>query len=136
MATSSILGGERAPSQAAGRDVGALGPSDTSDSGSDIQGQLGSVESPGYGDDLFSDTAGAANAALGSDSDSGGTGERAAAVPGEAPEDASDITPDRVMHLGDGLDEPDQVPLDEVEREIEALAEEPAEDETEADTSP
>ena len=38
MTQSSILGGERAPQQAAGRSADALGPSDTSDSGSDILG--------------------------------------------------------------------------------------------------
>ena len=38
MARSSITGGERAPQQAKGRDTDTLGPSDTSDSGSDIQG--------------------------------------------------------------------------------------------------
>ena len=38
MSHSSILGGERAPQQARGRDAETLGPSDTSDSGSDIQG--------------------------------------------------------------------------------------------------
>jgi hypothetical protein len=40
MAHSSILGADRAPSQAQGRDLEALGPSDTSDSGSDVQGVL------------------------------------------------------------------------------------------------
>jgi hypothetical protein len=38
MARSSIMGGERAPQQAKGRNADTLGPSDTSDSGSDIQG--------------------------------------------------------------------------------------------------
>jgi hypothetical protein len=134
MATSSILGGERAPTQAAGRDVGALGPSDTSDSGSDVQGQLSGVEAPGYGEDLFSDTAGPGNAAVRSDSDSGGTGERGAAVPGENPEDASDITPDRVVRLTDALDDPDQVSIDELDQELEGLADEPIDEDASADS--
>ena len=46
MGTSSILGGTPAPSQAEGRDTDALGPSDSSDSGSDIQGErLAATES-------------------------------------------------------------------------------------------
>jgi len=36
MSNSSILGGEHAPHHPAGTDVDALGPSDTSDSGSDV----------------------------------------------------------------------------------------------------
>ena len=38
MARSSIMGGERAPQQAKGRNADSLGPSDSSDSGSDILG--------------------------------------------------------------------------------------------------
>ncbi len=38
MATSSILGGDRVPVQPAGMDVASLGPSDSTDSGSDILG--------------------------------------------------------------------------------------------------
>ena len=38
MARSSIMGGERAPQQAKGRNAESLGPSDTSDRGSDIPG--------------------------------------------------------------------------------------------------
>ena len=38
MSHSSILGGDRAPQQAPGRDADTLGPSDSSDSGSDVQG--------------------------------------------------------------------------------------------------
>lgn len=37
MATSSILGGERPPEEPKGTDVDSLGPSDTSDSGSDVR---------------------------------------------------------------------------------------------------
>ena len=38
MSHSSILGGDRAPQQAPGRDAETLGPSDSSDSGSDVHG--------------------------------------------------------------------------------------------------
>ena len=123
MANSSILGGERAATQAAGRDTGSLGPSDSSDSGSDIQGEL-QLEAPGIGEDLLSDTAGPANSALRSDRDSGGTGERGAAIPQEDPREGSDIAPDRITSLaGDAPDDPDQPSLDdEAERELAELA--------------
>jgi hypothetical protein len=133
MATSSILGGERAATQADGRDARALGPSDSSDSGSDIQGEL-NLEAPGYGEDQFTDTAGPANLPLSSDSDTGGTGERGSAIPGEEPREGSDITPDRVTSLAgdDALDDPEgMVSLDDqAEQELADLAEEPSDEET------
>ena len=76
MATSSILGGTRIPEEVDGKDMDALGPSDNSDSGSDAKGA--------YGDDE-----------LASDSDSVGTGERAAVGTGMDRADA-DILPDHV----------------------------------------
>jgi hypothetical protein len=39
MTNSNFLGGERAATYAPGKDVEALGPSDSSDSGSDVQGE-------------------------------------------------------------------------------------------------
>ncbi len=74
MARSSIDGVERADPIPAGRDIDALGPSDSSDSGSDMQGI------PGLD---------------GSDSDAAGTGERASATP-DRPVNDRDILPDRV----------------------------------------
>ncbi len=124
MATSNILGGERAATQADGRDAKSLGPSDSSDSGSDIQGEL-HLETPPMGEDQFSDTAGAANVPLSSDSDSGGTGERGAAIPGESSREGSDITPDRITSLGgdeDLLDDPDTLSLDDDDLSIDELA--------------
>ena len=50
MTNSSILGGERAARQAPGRDVDALGPSDSSDSGSDVQGEPDSSTGPEIAD--------------------------------------------------------------------------------------
>lgn len=87
MATSSILGGTRAPRRAAGNDSNALGPSDNSDSGSDVQGAYGSDE-------------------LASDSDAVGTGERATAGGGMERPDA-DIMPDHIERLSGELLEDD-----------------------------
>lgn len=95
MATSSILGADKAPTQAEGRDVGALGPSDTSDSGSDIQGELDLAPPT----DLDNTTFGGRQPGLGSDSDSAGTGERGAALLDEEAEDGRDILPDRIGSL-------------------------------------
>jgi hypothetical protein len=85
MAYSSILGAERAPSQPSGRGADLLGPSDSSDTGSDTVG---------------TDEAHA-------DSDTGGTGERGA-VAGEDAIEGADIMPDRIVQLGDAGDGPEQ----------------------------
>jgi hypothetical protein len=76
---SSFLGGARAPRQPSGADVASLGPSDLSDSGSDVG--MGALDAE----------------MLESDSDSVGTGERAAGAGPSPPADA-DILPD---HLED-----------------------------------
>lgn len=73
MARSSILGGQRAPERAPGHDTDRLGPSDSSDSGSDMP----------------HDPAGDSN------TDRFGTGERAGVEPGAAP-DGADILPDHL----------------------------------------
>ncbi len=100
MATSSILGAERAPAQAEGRDVERLGPSDTSDSGSDVQGELDLASPEDLDRTLFGNT----QTGLSSDSDSGGTGERGAALMDEdAEREGNDILPDRVQNLADDL---------------------------------
>jgi hypothetical protein len=85
MAYSSILGAEVAPVHPSGRDAELLGPSDSSDSGSDA---LGTDE-------------------LHADSDSRGTGERGF-VAGSDAREGGDILPDRVVNLRDGeVDAPD-----------------------------
>jgi hypothetical protein len=86
MAYSSILGAETAPTNPEGRDSERLGPSDSSDSGSDT---LGTAEAH-------------------ADSDMSGTGERGSVTPGEGRE-GGDILPDRVVNLkdGEGLPEAD-----------------------------
>ena len=79
MAYSSILGAETAPTQPSGRDSELLGPSDSSDSGSDAMG----------------------TAEIHADSDASGTGERGSVTPGEGREGA-DILPDRIVNMKDG----------------------------------
>jgi len=86
-----------------------LGPSDTSDSGSDLVGADGALEAddlgldggtnddvrraPGAGADI-------GDANLDADSDSGGTGERAEAGRDTLRREAPDIAPDRVVGIG------------------------------------
>lgn len=98
MARSSITGGTPAPAQPAGKDVDALGPSDSSDTGSDVQTDRNRA----------APTAEASEGALpiqhGTDTDAAGTGERAAADPARVEEDA-DILPDQVRELPDESDE-------------------------------
>jgi hypothetical protein len=86
MAYSSILGAERAPEQPSGKTSDLLGPSDSSDSGSDAMGT----------DEVHAD------------SDASGTGERGSVTPGDAVE-GGDIRPDRIVRLaeGDGFPEAD-----------------------------
>jgi len=86
-AYSSILGADIAPTQSKGRDSEALGPSDSSDSGSDA---VGTAEIHG-------------------DSDAAGTGERGSVTPGEGRE-GGDILPDRVVNLRDGEGMPEADP--------------------------
>ncbi len=79
MATSSILGGDWVPRRPGGTDVGSLGPSDSTDSGSDARGAFDD-------DELTSDT------------DAEGTGERNSVDPRNGPVDA-DILPDHIESL-------------------------------------
>ena len=97
MARSSILGGTRAPAEPAGKDVDALGPSDSSDSGSDVQTDLNRSALPER------DSEGAFPIEHGSTSDAAGTGERASADPA-APMTDADLLPDRtgILPPGDG----------------------------------
>ena len=103
MSQSSILGGDRAPQQARGRDADSLGPSDTSDTGSDIQGATRLKTEPEEGQ-----LGGATPVDLDSDSDSMGTGERAEAVP-EGARDGADIGPDRIARSKDALDSAESI---------------------------
>lgn len=121
MSRSSILGGERAPQQAKGRSAETLGPGDTSDSGSDIQGATRLKTDAEEGQ-----LGGATPIDSDSDSDSMGTGERASAVPDGA-RDGADISPDRIARSKDALDSAESIEDDD--DSVEALAnDEPEED--------
>jgi hypothetical protein len=103
MATSSILGGEHAPARRSGTDVDALGPSDTSDSGSDVQAERNRSALPDGA------TVGPLAISHASTSDAGGTGERASAD-ANSPRFDSDVLPDRVATVPlDALDEADAI---------------------------
>lgn len=82
MAQSSLLGGDQAPPEPSGKDIDALGPSDSSDSGSDVQADRGRSALPDPSAE------GALSIAHGSDTYAAGTGERAAADPGAVRENA------------------------------------------------
>ena len=102
-----------------GHGTGALGPSDTSDSGSDLVGAAGLAGEEdlldlgsGTTSDLEAGSAGGTagpdvgDADLDSDSDSGGTGERAAAGRDSVVRDGADIDVDHIEAIPD-------LPLDE-----------------------
>lgn len=76
MSHSSLLGGDAATPYPQGRALAALGPSDSSDSGSDALGEFNDEQ-------------------LAADSDRHGTGERPSVDP-RAPGQATDILPDAV----------------------------------------
>ena len=116
MATSTLdpdnlpLGSDRVLGR--GHGTGALGPSDSSDSGSDLLGAPGlarQVETglaTGANDDPEDGTAGrtagpdVGDADLDSDSDAGGTGERAAAGRDAVTPDGADIDVDHIESIG------------------------------------
>lgn len=95
MSRSSILGGQSAPARAPGNDVDALGPSNSSDSGSDVQGAREMATAPDNAAEW-----GAIVVEGDSDSDADGTGERASAAGGGR--DNADILPDRIVTPGLG----------------------------------
>ena len=106
-----------------GHGTGALGPSDSSDSGSDVVGGPGLTQGDnldlgsGTTSDLEASSAGGTagpdvgDADLDSDSDSGGTGERAAAGRDSVVRDGADIDVDRIEAIPD-------VPLDDEDLEF------------------
>ncbi len=95
MATSSILGGERAALQPSGRGTDLLGPSDSSDSGSDSIGEFGADQ-------------------LSSDTDRNGTGDRPSADQRDSA-NGEDIRPDRIARASAGGP-------DAIDGELDALA--------------
>jgi hypothetical protein len=105
-----------------GHGTGALGPSDTSDSGSDIAGGTGLAQqmedtnldtgtNEDIEDSLGNYTAGpdVGDADLDSDSDSNGTGERAAAGRDRVARDGADIDVDHIETMPAGLDQLDGI---------------------------
>jgi len=120
MTKSSFLGGERAARYAVGKDVDALGPSDSSDSGSDVQGEQSLRGEGDHADELGSlivDTA--------SDSDASGTGERASATGRDGP-DGADITPDHVIGPdGEAVESSDSAPVKPNDGQLMAQAADP-----------
>ena len=107
MATSSILGGTAAPQHPRGTGSDLLGPSDSSDSGSDVQGERTLAT------DADDGGTGAIPVELDSDTDARGTGERGAAA-GTEPRDGGDILPDRVVRGSDALDDAANVDVDDL----------------------
>jgi hypothetical protein len=96
VATSSILGGERPHDQPSGTDVDSLGPSDSSDSGSDVQLQRRMPTAPNAPDEL-----GSIPVRRHSTTDATGTGERASAAGDAEGTDGADIVPRGAEHLVD-----------------------------------
>jgi hypothetical protein len=127
MARSSILGGARARKHPTGTDTDALGPSNSSDSGSDVQGE---PNLEGHSD--REERLGAAHTDRGSDSDMDGTGERGSALPDEFVEEGSDISPDHIEVMGAdvGADE-DDVSVDRIRRGVVDMEAEESDDDSE-----
>ena len=105
MAKSSILGGDDVPAVPPGHSTADLGPSDSSDTGSDIAGAPGLADDAGLGLDSGTtsdiDRARGAGADVGdsnldSDTDASGTGERRSAGRDESSREANDILPDKI----------------------------------------
>lgn len=94
MARSSILGGERAAVQSSGRGADLLGPSDSSDSGSDSIGEFSPEQ-------------------LASDTDRQGTGERPSADLHDVA-DGADIMPDHLARASAGGTDDTNLELDEL----------------------
>jgi hypothetical protein len=103
------LPGQDAPNALPGQDVRSLGPSDSSDTGADMMGP-GLIDDDLLGLDRGTNEdsegghlrgpregAGVSELVLGETSDSGGTGERAAAGKEEDIRIGNDIAPDRIV---------------------------------------
>jgi hypothetical protein len=132
MATSPLdpsnMSGRRDRSLGRGHGTRALGPSDSSDSGSDLVGAPGLARQvDGFGLDrantneteesFAGNTAGpdVGDANLDGDSDRSGTGETAAAGRDVVASDGSDIDADHIEALPEGLEELDEAGLADME---------------------
>ena len=111
MARSPLVGGyDRAATPAPGHDTPSLGPSDSSDSGSDVAGlDAADDEDPGLLVDTATDAdsqrteGGAETFSPGADSDGAGTGERRSAAGDAGALEGADIGPDRIVDDPSGL---------------------------------
>lgn len=113
MGTSPLVGTDRSPTTPAGRDHTTLGPSDSSDSGSDVAGAASAgTGDPGLPVDkvLGDDAALPLPVSPEGDSDSGGAGERRSAAGDGGARDGADIGADHVVDASGG-----ESPLDEDE---------------------
>lgn len=107
MAQSPLLGGvTRAPASPAGRDNPSLGPSDNSDSGSDVAGIAGHEDGDpnmpvdrAMDDPLPRSDISEESIAAGADSDGAGSGERRSAAGDAGLEDGADIGVDQVFSV-------------------------------------
>ena len=99
MATSSSQGGEQVPALPNGKDVDTLGPSDSSDTGSDVRHERRMPTAPDTPDEL-----GAVTACSDSTTDALGTGERASAAGDAEGRSGADIAPDRTDELASDID--------------------------------
>lgn len=127
MGHSSLLGVDQAPAESAGRDTAALGPSDSSDSGSDLVGlEDFDTDDPTLPVDvaLNEDSQHAlipADTLHGAPSDAAGTGERRSAGSDAGRREAADISVDRVFGP-DELEQDDEETIEEDEEEDADLA--------------
>ncbi|PPE69776.1 hypothetical protein IS481_05465 [Caldimonas thermodepolymerans] len=108
MAQSSVVGGRRVPQAGEGRQGGPLGPSDSSDSGSDLLGGPGLTDAQAEGLDAGTTSGLDRSPGAGADqgdpelddgSDAAGTGSRALADRDGGVTGGADIAPDRVVPL-------------------------------------
>lgn len=136
MGTSSILGGQRAPIEPAGRDAGALGPSDSSDSGSDMAGVEHEEADPNQPVDVALQRDESTRPLTSGDilegpaaSDAAGTGERRTAGSDAGPRDAADISPDRIVDTRDPLSGEEGSADDDEDPDLAFMDDEEGEDE-------
>lgn len=127
MAKSSILGGTPAPRNPAGTDVDALGPSDSSDSGSDVQGERPMATSPDQRDEW-----GGLPSKKNSDTDALGTGERGVAAGSEV-ESGADILPDHLVRRRGAAGALDDAAVSEAVRDMAVLGEDDESEDEDAD---
>jgi hypothetical protein len=149
MAHSSLLGIDRISPTPAGHDTATLGPSDSSDSGSDVAG-LADLDDgdPGMPVDVATrpdrerPDSGAETVLPGVDTDAAGTGERRSAGSDAGLREAFDIAPDRVVSMTDAAGGPElQVPdvfdeLDGVPLASDGEADEDDEEDEDEDADP